>query len=148
MVCTNVCVPNATVVERCTVDPSDQSGILSSTRSRFGYITTILFLVSPLYLLYRAILNSRKLLLLHCEYFWHKSIRVYQKKRNEIQTVHVPLSINPYSLFSVHTKYINAAMHKANNEAMCRNANSVSCCNRPLPCSLYFVTLYSVDKMS
>ena len=47
---TDVCVPNATVVERCTVDPSDQSGILSSPRSRFGYITTIFFLVSPLYL--------------------------------------------------------------------------------------------------
>ena len=44
---TDVCVPNATVVERCTVDPSDQSGILSSPRSRFGYITTIFFLVSP-----------------------------------------------------------------------------------------------------
>lgn len=35
LVRTNVCVPNATVVERCTVDPSDQSGILSSPRSRF-----------------------------------------------------------------------------------------------------------------
>lgn len=53
LVRTNVCVPNATVVERCTVDPSDQSGILSSPRSRFGYITTILFLV-PLYLCTRG----------------------------------------------------------------------------------------------